>query len=159
MGSVPSTSWLVENIRLVRYMPHKESPIPERCSWVLAKPVFIELTVGQKHVSRGKRRLPFDHAMLETNVPSGHYVVTLRYWPKAFSIGLALAGTAVLILACALIIGALRIRGSRHRSGTELSGQTTETLKICLDSRLYHKFRHRSRLPHPAMGCSPYPPH
>jgi len=67
--------------------------------------------------------VPFDNAMLEANVPSGHYVVTLRYWPKAFSIGLALAGTAVLILACALIIGALRIRRSRHRSSTESSGQ------------------------------------
>jgi hypothetical protein len=67
--------------------------------------------------------VPFDNAMLEANVPSGHYVVTLRYWPKAFSIGLALAATAVLILACALIVAALRIRRSRHRSSTELSSQ------------------------------------
>ena len=67
--------------------------------------------------------VPFDNAMLEANVPSGHYVVTLRYWPKAFSIGLALAATAVLILACALIVAALRIRRSRHRLSTELSSQ------------------------------------
>jgi hypothetical protein len=60
--------------------------------------------------------VPFDNAMLEANVPSGHYVVTLRYWPKAFSIGLVLAATAVLLLAGALIVAALRIRRSRHRS-------------------------------------------
>ena len=65
----------------------------------------------------------FDAAMLEAKVPSGHYVVTLHYWPKAFNIGLALAATAVLILVCALIIAALRIRKSRHRLSTDLSRQ------------------------------------
>ena len=42
----------------------------------------MELNVGQKHVSRGKRRLPFDNVMLEANVPSGHYVVTLPVLAK-----------------------------------------------------------------------------
>jgi uncharacterized membrane protein YfhO len=60
--------------------------------------------------------MPFDSAMLEAKVPKGHYVVTLRYWPKAFSIGLTLAAATLLVLVCALLIAGLRIRKSRHRS-------------------------------------------
>ncbi|MBW4030581.1 MAG: YfhO family protein [Acidobacteria bacterium] len=67
--------------------------------------------------------VPFDHVMLAANIPPGHHVVTLRYWPKAFDIGLALAGGAVLTLAGGLIAAALRHRRSRHRSNIELSSQ------------------------------------
>ncbi len=66
---------------------------------------------------------PFANAMLEAKVPSGHYVVTLRYWPKALSIGFIFAGSAVLLLACAVMVAALRVRRSRHPSVTGLTGQ------------------------------------
>ncbi len=64
---------------------------------------------------RPLRLMPFDTAMLEAKVPGGHYVVTLKYWPKAFSIGLDLAAATVIILVCALIFAALRIRRIRGR--------------------------------------------
>lgn len=65
----------------------------------------------------------FASAMLEAKVPSGNYVVTLRYWPKAFSIGLALAASAVFILACALIAVSLGRQKSRRRFDAELIRQ------------------------------------
>jgi Bacterial membrane protein YfhO len=58
--------------------------------------------------------VPFDNSMLEAKVPSGHYIVTLNYWPKTFSIGLVLAATTIFILVGALIVSALRIRRSRR---------------------------------------------
>ena len=65
--------------------------------------------------------VPFDHAMLAANIPPGHHVVTLRYWPTALSIGLELAATAAAFLVLALIVAALRIRRARRRSSPELS--------------------------------------
>ncbi|MDA8296359.1 MAG: YfhO family protein [Actinomycetota bacterium] len=37
--------------------------------------------------------------MLAASVPPGHHVVRLRYWPRAFSVGLAISALAVLVLA------------------------------------------------------------
>ncbi len=67
--------------------------------------------------------VPFAHAMLEAKVPSGHYVVTLRYWPKAWSIGLLFAGATFVLLACALMVAVLRVRRSRHPRPTESASQ------------------------------------
>jgi hypothetical protein len=66
--------------------------------------------------------VPFDSAMLEARVPRGHYVVTLRYWPRTLSLGLVLAATAVVVLAGALVVAGAR-RRSRHRSRPEVSVQ------------------------------------
>ena len=60
---------------------------------------------------------PFDSVMLEAQVPSGRHVVTLRYWPRAFSAGLAVAGATILSLAGALVLGPLRRRRRGPRVG------------------------------------------
>lgn len=67
---------------------------------------------------------PFEHAMLEARVPSGHHVVTLRYWPRALSIGLELAATVVLAMGLALIVVVLRVRRSRYRSRPGLTSRS-----------------------------------
>jgi hypothetical protein len=108
---------------------NQPSPTTWRIEVTATRPSLLELRISnvpgwQAEIDgRPLHLVPFDGAMLEATVPRGHYVVTLRYWPKAFSIGLELAATAVLVLACALIVAALRIRKSRHRSSTELSSQ------------------------------------
>jgi uncharacterized membrane protein YfhO len=56
---------------------------------------------------------PFDSVMLEAQVPSGRHVVTLRYWPRAFSAGLAVAGATILSLAGALVLEGVRRRRPR----------------------------------------------
>ena len=53
---------------------------------------------------------PFAHTMLQIRVPPGRHVVELKYWPKPFSVGLALALCAVLGLAIPLCIGWVRSR-------------------------------------------------
>lgn len=56
----------------------------------------------------------WDHGlMLDLPVPAGSHVVTVRYWPAAFTVGIAVAlVTVLLLLACA--VGAM-IRRSRPR--------------------------------------------
>ena len=57
----------------------------------------------------------WDHVMLDASVPPGHHVVELRYWPSAFSVGLASAGAAALGLVGAPLVVALRRRRLRTR--------------------------------------------
>jgi len=51
--------------------------------------------------------------MLEAQVPAGHHVVELHYWPAAFSAGLAVAGVTVVGLVLAVPAGV--ILGRRRR--------------------------------------------
>lgn len=62
-----------------------------------------------------------DSVMLEAVIPPGHHVVTLRYWPKAFSVGIVLAATVGLILLCSLVAGAFRFR--RRLSSPSMNDQ------------------------------------
>ncbi|MDH2903273.1 MAG: YfhO family protein, partial [Actinomycetota bacterium] len=64
---------------------------------------------------------PFESVMLEAQVPKGHYVVTLRYWPTALSVGLVVSATSVLILLIALMYGALNMRRRRKVSSADAS--------------------------------------
>ena len=52
----------------------------------------------------------FARVMLQVPIPPGRHVVELRFWPKAFSVGLLLAFCAVLGLATLLIIPCIRSR-------------------------------------------------
>jgi len=51
-----------------------------------------------------------DSTMLEASVPPGHHVITLRYWPVAFTVGLVVAGAVVVCFAALGIVVALRGR-------------------------------------------------
>jgi hypothetical protein len=52
----------------------------------------------------------FAGVMLQVEVPAGRHTIELNYWPTTFSVGLLLAGCAVLGLA-----GALAVSWNRHR--------------------------------------------
>lgn len=117
----------------------KNAPVVERASqpspttWRIdvsaTHPSLLELRISdvpgwQAQIDGRPLRLEsFDAAMLEARVPSGHYVVTLKYWPQTFGIGLALAATALVALTCALIVGALRLQRSGRRHRRELARQ------------------------------------
>lgn len=56
----------------------------------------------------------FAGVMLQLNVPAGRHTVELNYWPASFTIGLVLAGCAVLGL-----VGAFALSWNRHRRHDE----------------------------------------
>ena len=51
-----------------------------------------------------------DDTMLEATVPAGHHVVTLEYWPEAFTIGLVIGGAVVVCFAALAVVTARRGR-------------------------------------------------
>jgi len=53
----------------------------------------------------------FDSIMLEARIPPGRHTVVLRYWPTAFTFGIAAAVVAALALLLAVQVEALRRRG------------------------------------------------
>ena len=59
---------------------------------------------------------PFARIMLQVRVPPGRHVVELQYWPKALSIGIALAVGAAVGLALLLILAWFRSRRSNTPS-------------------------------------------
>lgn len=93
----PSTWRIVVTAKQASLLELRISNVPGWQAQINGRPLHLE---------------SFDSAMLEAKVPRGNYVVTLRYWPKAFSIGLALAAVTVATLACALIFITLRSRRS-----------------------------------------------
>ena len=57
------------------------------------------------------RTLPLERfagVMLQARVPAGHHVVELHYWPGTFSLGLVLAGCAVVGLGTGVVVGRRR---------------------------------------------------
>ena len=62
---------------------------------------------------------PFAGTMLQVRVPSGRHVVELHYWPKTFSVGIAVALCAFLGIAILLILSRVR---TRRLVGSEESG-------------------------------------
>jgi hypothetical protein len=54
-------------------------------------------------------------AMLEANVPAGHHVLELHYWPATFTAGIAVAGAVVLGGVAVAATGAVL---GRRRRGT-----------------------------------------
>jgi hypothetical protein len=57
---------------------------------------------------------PFAQTMLQLRIPPGRHVVELRYWPKAFSIGIVLALCAALGLVTLLIVPRMRSQVRRR---------------------------------------------
>jgi|GEM_PF-579889 len=53
---------------------------------------------------------PFAGIMLQADIPPGHHVIELHYWPATFSIGIVLAACSLAGLSAALIVGGLRRR-------------------------------------------------
>ena len=56
----------------------------------------------------------FAGIMLQARVPAGRHRIVLRYWPTSFSLGIALAGSTVVLLVLAPLVG--RVRRTRHRA-------------------------------------------
>ncbi|NNN08516.1 MAG: YfhO family protein [Acidimicrobiaceae bacterium] len=106
------------------------SPSTWRIEVTAKRPSLLQLRISnvpgwQAEINgRPLQLTSFDHAMLQAAVPSGNYVVTLRYWPKTLSIGLILCAAATLTLVGALIIAGLWTRRSRHHSRAELSSRS-----------------------------------
>ena len=46
---------------------------------------------------------PDAQVMLELDVPPGHHVVVVTYWPRAFTWGLVLAALAAVVLTAAVL--------------------------------------------------------
>ncbi|MDE3094190.1 MAG: YfhO family protein [Acidobacteriota bacterium] len=77
---------------------------------------------------------PFDYAMLEARVPSGHHVVTLTYRPRAWSSGLVLAATTMVVLMAALAVVAARTRRrGQRRSSTSSDGSSPRGVATGVD--------------------------
>jgi hypothetical protein len=51
---------------------------------------------------------PYEGIMLQATVPAGHHVVTVRYWPTSFVLGLVLAALGILASVVALSAGSIR---------------------------------------------------
>jgi len=51
---------------------------------------------------------PFEEVMFQARVPPGRHTIVLTYWPTAFTVGLWLAGIAVVGLVGALVVSARR---------------------------------------------------
>jgi hypothetical protein len=93
---------------------------PDPASWKLhtdadsPQVLRLRLTgVPGWHASIDGRPVPLEHfagLMLQVEVPAGHHTIELYYWPATFTIGLVLAGCAVLGLA-----GAFAVTWNRHR--------------------------------------------
>jgi hypothetical protein len=64
---------------------------------------------------RSVRLEKYAGVMLQVKVPAGHHVVVLRYWPDAFSFGLAIALVAVVVLLALAVVGAVSVVRSRVR--------------------------------------------
>ncbi len=65
----------------------------------------------------------FAGTMLQLDVPAGRHVVELNYWPASFTVGLVLAGCAIVGLATASALSWFRHRrASRHRVKSETLG-------------------------------------
>jgi hypothetical protein len=58
---------------------------------------------------------PFSGIMMQARIPPGRHVIDLRYWPTTFSVGLALAAAAVVLLAGVPLVLALTRR--RDKTG------------------------------------------
>lgn len=107
----------------------QRSSQPNPTTWSIhvaaLRPSMLELRISnvpgwQAEINGRPLQLkPFDSAMLEVKVPKGHYVVTLKYWPKALSLGIALATTTVFLFVCALIFAVIRARRLRQRLSAE----------------------------------------
>jgi uncharacterized membrane protein YfhO len=52
--------------------------------------------------------LEFSGIMLQARIPPGRHVIELRYWPKAFSVGIAIAFVALAALTAAGFYALLR---------------------------------------------------
>ena len=65
-----------------------------------------------------------DGAMLEAEVPAGHHVVVVRYWPPLFSAGLWAALGAALVCAVLLVVSAVRSRRDGARGNRPASSPT-----------------------------------
>ena len=101
---------------------------PDPSAWRIdvtaARPSRLELRItdvpGWRALIDGRplRLTSLDDVMLQAVVPSGHHVVTLRYWPTALSRGLLLAASAALLFLVSAVVAALRTR-SRRRAAPE----------------------------------------
>ena len=56
---------------------------------------------------------PYQGIMLQATVPAGHHVVTVRYWPTSFVVGLVLAAVGIFGSVVALSSGPIRRRWHR----------------------------------------------
>ena len=98
---------------------------PSPSSWRVevnaARPSMLQLRVSnvpgwQARIDGRPLKLrPFEYAMLEARVPSGHHVVTLTYRPRLWSIGLLLSVTTLVVLMGALVVAAVRARRRAQR--------------------------------------------
>jgi hypothetical protein len=101
---------------------------PDPASWRVATaaagPAALRLRLTDVpgwHATLDGRALalhPYAGVMLQARVPPGRHVVVLRYWPGAFSAGLALAGAAVVGLAALVTVAAVRRRRGAGRPRT-----------------------------------------
>ncbi len=57
-------------------------------------------------------------------MPAGRHVVVLSYWPSSFTVGLGVAGAAVVGLAAAAVVS--RRRSRRRRSGAVEPGSAPQ---------------------------------
>ena len=71
--------------------------------------------------------------MLRLDVPAGRHRVELHYWPRLFTLGIALAGLAALALVVAGVVS-VRARRPRPRYGSAGSGSGTMDDSVRLDS-------------------------
>ena len=55
--------------------------------------------------------------MFQARIPRGHHVIELRYWPKAFSVGIVVAGASVVGLVAYPVLTGLYLRRRRRRTG------------------------------------------
>jgi hypothetical protein len=71
--------------------------------------------------------------MLRLDVPAGRHRVELHYWPRLFTLGIALAGLAALALVVAGVVS-VRARRPPPRHGSAGSGSGTMDDSVRLDS-------------------------
>jgi hypothetical protein len=104
---------------------------PDPATWRLvtasASPQQLRLrltSVPGWHATIDGRALPLESVsgvMLQARVPAGSHTLRLTYWPRAFTIGIVLAGCGAIALAVGLLVSGARRRrpaGSVDRGAT-----------------------------------------
>lgn len=93
----------------------ESSPVPGLVRLRLSNVPGLHATVDGRPLALR----PFLSMMLEARVPPGRHVVEVTYWPRSFTLGIALAGAALLamvsVVACALVRGRRRVEGRQRR--------------------------------------------
>jgi hypothetical protein len=66
---------------------------------------------------RPLKLLPFSGVMIEARIPAGRHIIELHYWPTDFTIGIIVAGGALVFLVILVIASAMGYRPSRRLVG------------------------------------------